>query len=241
MHLEHFNQERFMREGQLFAWPSTRTLTKEGGMARNTILAATNGLETAGYLEVTRRYNRERRKHERNEYRARIPSQKSAEVDKQLNHPGSDGYTRVVQTGEPYSLNDSLNDSMIQIDSLSASVADATRGTDAKKAKGLPTNGASSKQRAPHRQRARFDASDLAHIYDMFAEGDYDIFAESEFTTIQKIVAICREPGTHEWPLDGAQIAAMVAAGFLRRDGDKIWVDEECLAKAKAWEKQTAA
>jgi hypothetical protein len=48
--------------------------------------------------------------------------------------------------------------------------------------------------------------------------------------TIQKIVAMCREAGVYEYPIDGGQIGAMAKEGFLRREGNRVWVDH-ALAK----------
>src|SRR5437764_10438459 len=46
--------------------------------------------------------------------------------------------------------------------------------------------------------------------------------------TVQKIVAMSREGGAYAYPIDGGQIGAMAKEGFLRRDGNLVWVDRTC-------------
>ena len=52
--------------------------------------------------------------------------------------------------------------------------------------------------------------------------------------TVQKIVAMSREGGAYAYPIDGGQIGAMAKEGFLRRDGNLVWVDRTCRTGAGA-------
>jgi hypothetical protein len=49
--------------------------------------------------------------------------------------------------------------------------------------------------------------------------------------SIAKIVGMGREPGMWEYAIDGRQIGAMARAGYLRREGDDVWLDETCQLK----------
>jgi hypothetical protein len=116
MMVSYFNYEEFAKDGRLWAWPSLRTLDKATGQSRNTILAAIKDLQAAGYLEVHSRYDPVRRRYKSHRYLAQVPGEGGSESGTLsypiLNQGGSDGCTRVVQTGEPDSYNtNSINNS----------------------------------------------------------------------------------------------------------------------------------
>src|SRR5262249_29202826 len=122
IHLEFFSYEKFLEDGQLWAWPSSRTLDKRTGQSKNTVKKGIEELKAKGFLEATTRWNIERNKYDSNLYRARIPDRIS-KADRgvgqasdlgwvtRVNQGGSDVSPRVGQAGGQYSLNDSLNDS----------------------------------------------------------------------------------------------------------------------------------
>jgi len=111
----YFNQEEFAKEGRLWAWPSLRTLDRATGQSKVTVIAAIEELKAAGYLEVRRRYDPVARRYKSHRYLAAIPegdgSKPGKFSDPILNQGGSDGYTRVVQTGSTDSSTYSKNDS----------------------------------------------------------------------------------------------------------------------------------
>src|SRR5262249_34906837 len=113
--VSYFNHEEFAKDGGLWAWPSLRTLDKATGQSRNTILAAIKDLEAAGYLEVHRRYDPVRRRYKSHLYQALVPGGDGSKPGKKtypiLNQGGSDGCTRVVQTGGTDSMTENKNDS----------------------------------------------------------------------------------------------------------------------------------
>jgi hypothetical protein len=235
LQVEFFNYERFVNEGQLLAWPSLRSLDKATGQAKNTVLAGLEDLAIAGRIEVIPRYNPERRRRTSNMYRARMPAksdEKPLQVVQELNQGGSDVCTRVVQTGDT----DLLNDSLIQIAPLSALVADATEGR--------PKNLSVFEEILETRyesKKGEFEGEPTASSRKaIFTEGDVEyvqclILGEVGLgfsMTIQKIVAMCREPGVYGYPIDGRQIAAMANAGYLGRHNDSVFVMPEMLLPA---------
>src|ERR1044072_8805479 len=53
----YFNTEEFIKDGELFAWPSTGVLGKHSGLSKKRVKAAIDDLEAAGYLYARRRYD----------------------------------------------------------------------------------------------------------------------------------------------------------------------------------------
>ena len=107
----YFNQQQFLKDGSLWAWPSLRLLDKATGLDRKTVVRAIEDLEAAGYIKARREYDRERRRHKGNLYLALIPTKAAAEPAEvhDFHQGGGDGSTRVVETGGPYSMNYSMN------------------------------------------------------------------------------------------------------------------------------------
>jgi len=116
-----FNQDRFTKSGLLYAWRSLRSLDKATGQDRKTVVLAIEDLESAGLLKAHRRYDKERGRYRSHLYLALMPKPKSSkkvfEKPKggwftRVDQGGPDGSTRVVQTGGPDSMTDSMKDSM---------------------------------------------------------------------------------------------------------------------------------
>jgi hypothetical protein len=115
----HFNFEHFALTGELVAWPSARTLDRETGTNVKTVRAAIEALVQCGSLVVERRYDQARRRHSSHLYCAIMrPS---------VDQGGPPVWTRVVQTGGPDSMNDSLKDSKIPNATRSDTIASRSR------------------------------------------------------------------------------------------------------------------
>src|SRR5262249_23933987 len=110
----YFNSEEFAKTGQLWAWPSLRTLNEQSGRARNTVRAGLNDLAEAGYLEIHPRYDRQRKRSKSHRFLAlEGGGSNSGKITYQdLPHPGSAGSPPLGQPGVPYFLNDSKKDSI---------------------------------------------------------------------------------------------------------------------------------
>jgi Helix-turn-helix domain len=115
----YFSSEEFIKDGKLFAWPSSRTLDKQSGLSRNTVKEAVDDLEAAGYLKIQRRYDAESSRYKSHLLLAVAPTDEGGGSEsgkegwvKQLTQGGSTSSPRVGQLVEPYSMNDSMTDSM---------------------------------------------------------------------------------------------------------------------------------
>jgi hypothetical protein len=146
-----------------------------------------------------------------------------------LNQGGSPVCTRVVHPGKPDLLNDSLNDSLIQYAPHTAIVANATDGLSSfqslqEEIFGRKKGEFEGEPPAPSRQSC-FTELDVEYVQCLIVEEVGLGFS----MTIQKIVAMCREPGVYDYPIDGRQIAAMANAGYLGRHNNSVFVMPEML------------
>jgi hypothetical protein len=178
------------------AWPSQRKLAEEAGISRTQVQLAIAALEEYGHLvKKPAQINRMGKPHY-----IYTPTFKAAKTG-----------ARVAPTSRP----DSLNDSLIQIATLSAP-ADA--------------GGRRESKRTFDEGKEDFTLDDVSWVQDLLlADFGYDCPV-----TVQKIVAMCREPGANEYPIDGRQIALMAQAGYLGRRGNHIWIDRTCRMVAAA-------
>jgi hypothetical protein len=202
----HFNYEEFARDGGLWAWPSLRTLDKATGQSRTTVIAAIGDLEAAGYLKPQRRYDPLRRRFKSHLYQALRPKPTkavSASKVHRLNHPGSDGCTRVVQTGST----DSMNDNMTETCAANAAKGEFDEGSP-----------------APARSPASSPEAAIREVPDKpYAQPDIDTvriaIEECHLTYIPAVVTYARGKG--RW-MSEKIIQAMCRDGLFVRDGDNI-------------------
>jgi hypothetical protein len=212
-----FNYEGFAKDGGLWAWPSLRTLDKATGQSKNTVIAAIEELETAGYLKAHHRYDPKERRYKSHLYQGLVPgrggSKSGKKTDPKSNQGGSDGCTRVVQTGGTDSLNDFLNDSLSDFDFLNERSA-------ANAAKGEFDEGSPPSTRSP----AYSPEAAIREVPDKpYAQPDIDTvriaIEECHLTYIPAVVIYARGKG--RW-MSEKIIQAMCRDGLFVRDGDNI-------------------
>jgi hypothetical protein len=249
----HFNYERWKQTGSLDAGGQSgpcgglgfRRLAAATNMSHQTISRAQRALEVAGWLSVKRsrrKYDPATGQKEANCYVAQFTPHDQGEPQVTPRDQGEPQVTprshhQVTSRDQNFC---STTDQNIPMSSTSASPDveaamtfknDNETRTKRREEDGPATIGDLGNGGAPGRQTPSFDSNDVDWVRNLIATfGDL---------TIQKIVAICREQGTFRYDIDGRQIAAMAKAGFLRRLGNLVWIDEECLQPEFAWSKKS--
>jgi DNA-binding transcriptional MocR family regulator len=167
----HFNRLHFDQNDNLLAWPSIRTLDRETGMSRNTVVAAIRKLEAGGWIEVHRNRASGGRSQANRYFACRSQSTVRSAPG------GSIRCVDAVHTGAPDSMNNHLIDSLTRHSPRAAPTAPRSQASRSKSVFDLAENKWGTRGRKIAAMAARRDVSNEEILDAMEQNDDVELFA----------------------------------------------------------------